>query len=73
MKRVKLIRVWNRNSLNARTGKYHIAGDGVGKAFCGAPSDIESGDYMSLKEFKEGGETCERCLKLARSKCASPS
>jgi hypothetical protein len=64
------IGVWSQDvRRNRRTGKIHIAEGGVGKAFCGTRStNIESGDWMDLREFEQGGEVCERCLLIAKSK-----
>ena len=44
-------------------GKIHIAVSGIGKAFCGHTTMVESGDWFSKKQIvSQKDEICKVCL-----------
>ena len=60
----RLIGVYNHDFCKGkRVGKIHLAVGGVGKAFCGVMTQVESGGWFSKKQIAaQKDEICKVCL-----------
>jgi len=65
----KLIGVSNHDfRKGVRIGKMHLAYSGIGKAFCGRMTQVETGDYLSKKWISNNrSEACKICIMVTTS------